>query len=160
MEKTSPRPHTVTIPPLKICTTGTTSKSLGISPVEDDSWTRVLRKRTVDEKMVGRVAEGAASVGTVTGQVSEASAVGAIIPNTAVLRVTRGSLATAGAFILWAVDTEMTCGMALKTTSFCSRDGFWAQAGIVRRNSCWIRGRTTLMKSRSSVSGDVRGDIK
>ena len=110
--------------------------------------------------MVGSVTEGATSIGTVAGQVSEASAVGAIIPDTAVLWVTRSSLATAGAFIFWAVDMEMTCGVALKTTSLCSRDGFWAQAGIVRRNSCWIGGRTTLMKSRSSVSGDVRRDVK
>ena len=160
MEKTSPRPHTVTIPPLKICTTGTTSKSLGISPVEDDSWTRVLRKRTVDEKMVGRVAEGAASVGTVTGQVSEASAVGAIIPNTAVLRVAGSPLAAAGTFIFRAVDAEMTCVVALKTTSLSSRDGFWAQAGIARRNSCWKGSRATLEKGRSSVSNDVRRGVK
>ena len=159
-EKMSLRPRTVTIPPLKTCTTGTTSKSLRISLVEDDSWTWVLRKRTVDEKMVGCVTEGAMSIGTVAGQVSEASAVGAIIPNAAVLRVTRSSLVTAGAFIFWAVDAEMTCSVALKTTSLCSRDGFWAQAGIVRRNSCWIGGRTTLMESRSSVSGNVRRDIK
>ena len=37
MEKMSPRPRTVTIPPLKTCTTGTTSKSVRISVVEDDS---------------------------------------------------------------------------------------------------------------------------
>ena len=160
MEKMSPRPRTVTIPPSKTWTTGTTSKPLRVSLIEDDSRTRVLRKRTVDEKVVRSVTEGVTSIGTVAGQVSEASAVGAIIPDTAILRVTRSSLATAGAFIFWAVDVEMTCSVALKTTSLCSCDGFWAQVGIARRNSCWIGGRTTLMKGRSSVSGDVRRDVK
>ena len=160
MEKMSPRPRTITIPPSKTCTTGTTSKPLRISLVEDDSRTWVLCKRTVDEKVVGSVAEGAMSIGTVAGQVSEASTVGAIIPDTAVLWVTRSSLATAGAFIFRTVDTEMTCGVALKTTSLCSHNGFWAQAGIARCNLCWIGGRMALMKSRSSVSGDVRRDVK
>ena len=159
-EKMSLRPRTVTIPPSKTWTTGTTSKPLRVSLIENDSRTRVLRKRTVDKKVVGSVTEGATSIGTVAGQVSEVSAVGAIIPDAAVLRVTRSSLATAGTFIFWAIDAEMTCGVALKTTSLCSHDGFWAQAGIARRNSCWIGGRTTLMKSRSSVSRDVRRDVK
>ena len=160
MEKMSPRPRTVTIPPSKTWTTGTTSKPLRVSLIEDDPRTRVLRKRTVDEKVIGSVTEGATSIRTVVGQVSEASAVGAIIPDTAVLWVTRSSLATAGAFIFWAVDAEMTCGVALKTTSLCSRNGFWAQAGIARRNSCRKRGRTSLKEGRSSVSGNVRRDIK
>ena len=159
-EKMSLRPRTVTIPPSKTCTTGTTSKSLRVSLVEDNSRTRVLCKRTVDEKVIGSIAEGAMSIGTVAGQVGEASTVGAIIPDTAVLWVTRSALATAGTFIFRTVDAEMTHGVALKTTSLCNRDGFWAQAGIVRCNSCWIGGCTTLMKSRSSVSGDVRRDVK
>ena len=129
MEKTSPRPRTVTIPPSKTCTTGTTSKPLRVSLIEDDSRTRVLRKRTVDEKVIGSVTEGATSIGAVAGQVGEASTVGAIIPDTVVLRVTRSSLATAGASIFRAVDAEMTCGVALKTTSLCSHDGSGPRRG-------------------------------
>ena len=159
-EKMSPQPRTVTIPPSKTCTTGTSSKPLRVSLVEDDPRTRVLHKRTVDEKVIGSVTEGATSIRTVAGQVSEASAVGAIVSDTAVLRVTRGSLATAGTFIFWTINAEMTHGVALKTTSLCSCNEFWAQAGIMRRNLCWIRGRSSLMKSRSSVSGDVRRAVK
>ena len=159
-EKISPQPRTITIPPSKICTTGTSSKSLRISLIEDDSRTRVLRKRTVDEKVIGGVTEGATSIRTVAGQVGESSTVGAMVPDTAVLWVTRSSLTAAGTFIFWTVDMEMPCGMALKTTSLCSCDGFWAQAGIVRCNLCRIGGHATLMKGRSSISGDVRRDVK
>ena len=154
-EKISPRPRTVTIPPSKTCTTGTTSKPLWVTLVEDDTLARVLRKRTVDEKVIRGVTEGAATIGTVAGQVGKTSTVGAVISDAAVLWMTGGSLATTGTFILWAVDTEMACGMALKTTSRCIRNGFRAQTGIARRNSCWKRGRATLKKGRPSVSGDV-----
>ena len=159
-ERMSPLPRIITIPPLKTCTTGTTSKSLRISIVEDDTRARVFHKRTVNEKVIGGITEGATSIGTVAGQVGETPTEGAIISDTAVLWVTGSSLTTAGAFILGAVDTEMACGMALKTMSHCSRDGFWAQAGIVRCNMCGIRGCATLVKGRSSISRAVRGDIK
>ena len=159
-ERKSPRPHTVTIPPSKTCTTGTISEPLRIPVVEDDTRTQVLHKRTVDEKVIGGVTEGKVSIGTVAGQVGETSTVGAIISDTAVLWMTRSPLTTAGTFVFGAVDTEMARGMALKTTSRCSRDGFWAQAGIVRCNACGIGGRVTLVKGGSSVSGDVRRDIK
>ena len=159
-ERKRPRPRTVTIPPSKTCTTGTTSESLRVPIIEDDSWTRVLCERTVDEKVIGSVTEGATSIGAIAGQVGEASTVGAIISDTAVLWVAGSMLTTAGAFIFGAVDTEMARGVALKTTSLCSRDGFWAQAGIARCNTCWIGGHTSLVKGRSSVSGDVRRDIK
>ena len=66
----------------------------------------------------------------------------------------------AGAFILGTVNAEMARGVALKTTSRFSRDGFWAQVGIVRCNSCGIGGHATLVKGRSSVSGNVRRDVK
>ena len=92
-EKISPRPRTVTIPPSKTCTTGTTSKPLRVSLVEDDTLARVLCKRTVDEKMIGGVTEGTATIGTVAGQVGETSAVGAVVTDAAVLWMTRGSLA-------------------------------------------------------------------
>ena len=155
MERISPRPRTITIPPSKTCTTGTTSKSLGIPVVEDDTWAWVLCKRTVDKKVIGGVTEGAASIRTVADQVGETPTEGAVISDAAVLWVTGSSLMTAGAFILRTVNMEMACGMALKTTSRCIRDGFWAQAGIARCNSCGVGGHVTLMKGRSSVSGDV-----
>ena len=159
-EKMSPRPRTVTIPPSKTCTTGTTSKPLRVSVIEDDTCAWVLCKRTVDEKVIGGVTEGTATIWTVAGQVGETSTVGAIVPDTAVLWMTGSSLATAGTFILRTVNTEMACGVALKTTSRCSRNGFWAQAGIMRCNSHRIGGCATLVKGRSSVSGDVRRDVK
>ena len=159
-ERKRPRPRTVTIPPSKTCTTGTTSEPLRIPVVEDDTWAWVLRKRTVDKKVIGSVTEGATSIRAVAGQVGETSTARAIISDTAVLWVTGSPLTTTGAFIFRAVDTEMTCGVALKTMSRCSRNRFWAQAGIVRCNSCWIGGCATLVKGRSNVSGDVRRDVK
>ena len=116
-ERMSPLPRTVTIPPSKICTTRTTSKSLRISIIEDDTRARVLCKRTVDEKVIGGVTEGATSIGTVAGQVGETSTECAIISDTAVLWVTGSLLTTAGTFILRAVDAEMAHGMVLKTMS-------------------------------------------
>ena len=159
-ERKSPRPHTVTIPPSKACTTGTASEPLRIPVVEDDTRTWVLRERTVDEKVIGSITEGAASIRAVAGQVGETLAVSAIISDTAVLWVTGSPLATAGTFVFGAVDTEMACSVALKTTSCCSCDGFWAQVGIMRCNTCGIGGRATLVKGRSSVSGNVRRDFK
>ena len=154
-EKMSPQPRTITIPSSKTCTARTTSKPLWVSLVEDDTQAGVLRKRTVDEKVIRGVTDGAAAIGTIAGQVGETSTVGAIVPDTAILWVTGGLLATAGAFILRTVNMEMACGMALKTTSRCIHDGFWAQMGIARCNSCRVGSRVTLMKGRSSVSGDV-----
>ena len=160
MERTSPCPCTVTIPPTKTCTTGTTSKPLRVPIVEDDTRTWVLCKRTVDKKVIGSIIEGATSIGTITGQVGETTTEGAIISDTAGLWVAGSPLTTAGALILGAVDMEMACGMTLKTTSRFSCDGFWAQAGIVRCNSCRIRGHVTLVKGRPSISEDVRRDVE
>ena len=160
IEKKSPRPRTVTIPPSKTCTAGTTSESLRVPLIENDSRARVLCKRAVDKKVIGSVTEGATSIGTVAGQVGETSTVGAVVPDTAVLWMAGSSLPTARAFVFGTVDTEMASGVAVKTTSLLSRDGFWAQAGITRRNSCGKRGRATLKKGRSIVSGDVRRDVK
>ena len=126
MERISPRPHTITIPPSKTCTTGTTSKSLGISAVEDDARARVLHKRTVDKKVIGGITEGATSIRAIAGQMGKMPAEGAIISDAAVLWVAGGPLTTTGALILGTVDTEMACGMTLKTTSRCIRDGLWA----------------------------------
>ena len=77
MERKSPRPHTITIPPSKTCTTGTASEPLWIPVVEDDTRTWVLHERTVDEKVIGGITEGAASIGTVAGQVGKTLTVGA-----------------------------------------------------------------------------------
>ena len=159
-ERKSPRPRTVTILPSKTCTTGTILKSIGIAVVEDDSWAWVLRKRTVDEKVIGSVTEGTMSIGAVVGQVGKTSAESAIVSDTAVLWMAGSSLATTGALIFRTVDTEMACGMTLKTMSRRICIGLWAQAGIVRCNLCRIGGRAALVKGRSNVSGDVRRDIK
>ena len=138
MEKIRPRPRTITIPPSKTCTTGTTSKPLRVSVIEDDARAWVLRKRTVDKKVIRGVTEGAAAIRTVAGQMGKALTVGAVILDAAVLQMTRSSLTVAGTFILGTVNAEMACGMALKTTSRFSCDGFWAQAGIMRCNSCRV----------------------
>ena len=138
MEKMRPRPRTVTIPPSKTCTTGTTSESLRIPVVEDDARTWVLRKRTVDEKVIGSITEGATAIGTVVGQMGKTSTVGAVISDAVVLWMTRSPLTAAGTFILGTVDAEMARGMALKTTSQFSCNRFWAQAGITRCNSCRV----------------------
>ena len=160
MERISPWPRTITIPPSKTCTTRTTSESIGISVIENDARAWVLCKRTVDEKVIGSVTEGATVIGTITGQMGKVSAEGAIISDTAVLWMAGSPLATAGAFILGTVDMEMACGMTLKATSHCIHSGLWAQVGIMRRNSCRIGGCATLVKGRSSVSRDVRRDVE
>ena len=77
MEKIRPRPRTVTIPPSKTCTTRTISKSLWVPIIEDDARAWVLRKRTVDEKVIGGVTKGAPAVRTVAGQVGKTAAIGA-----------------------------------------------------------------------------------
>ena len=110
--------------------------------------------------MIRGITECAAATGAVTGQVGKTSAEGAIILDAAVLGMAGSPLVTTGALVLRAVDMEMACGMTLKTMSHCIHDGFWAQAGIVRCNSCGIRGCATLVKGRSSVSRDVRRDVK
>ena len=120
------------IPPSKTCTTGTTSKPLWVSLVEDNTRAGVFCKRTVDKKVIGGVTEGATSIRTVAGQVGETLTIGAVIPDAVVLWVTGSSLATAGTFVLRTVNTEMACGMALKTTSRCIRNGFRAQTEIGR----------------------------
>ena len=160
MERTSPWPCTITIPPSKTCTTGTTSKPLGISLVEDDTQTWVLHERTVNKKVIGSITEGATSIKTVMGQVGETPTEGAIIPDAVVLWMTGSALVTAGTLILGAVDMEMACGMTLKTTSLCSHTGFWAQAGISRCNLRRIGGCATLVEGRSCISGDVRRDVE
>ena len=110
--------------------------------------------------MIGGITEGATSIGAILGQMGETAAEGTIILGAAVLWMAWSLLVTAGAFVLGTVDTEMACGMTLKTTSHCIHEGFWAQAGITRCNSCGIGGRVTLVKGGSSVSRDVRRDVK
>ena len=135
MEKNSPDPHTITIPPVKACTTGTTLQSLSVSLVEDNPGARVFCKRIVGKKVIRGIAEGTAAVWEIPGQVGEAATKGAIVSDAAVLRVTGGSLMAARALVFGAVDTKMACGVALKTMSVFSRNGFWAQVGITRCNS-------------------------
>ena len=100
------------------------------------------------------------SIGAILGQMGETATEGTIILGAAVLWVAWSLLATAGAFVLGTVDTEMACGMTLKTTSRCIHKGFWAQAGIMRCNSGRIGGCATLVKGGSGVSRDVKRDVE
>ena len=110
--------------------------------------------------MIGSVAESTLSIGTVTGQVGETTAEGAVVSDAVILWVAGSPLATTGTFIFRAVDTEMAYGMTLKTTSLRSRDRFWAQAGIMRCNLRRVRGCVTLMEGRSCISKDVRRNVE
>ena len=115
MEKISPCPCTITIPSSKTCTTGTTSESLRVSLIEDDSRSRVLCKGTVLEDVVGVVAQGATSIWTVAGQVGKLATKSAVVANAVILGVTRSMLVAAWAFVVRAVDAKMPQGVALKT---------------------------------------------
>ena len=66
MEKERFSPCTVTIPPLKSCTTGTAdSKPLWISLVEDDPLAGVLGEGTVSDNVSWVITEGTKTVWTV-----------------------------------------------------------------------------------------------
>ena len=160
MEKMSPHPCTITIPPSKTCTTGTTPESLGVSLVEDNSQAGILCKRTVNKKVVRSITEGVMSVRTVAGQVGELAAESAVITNAAVLGVSRGMLVATRALILRTVDAKMPCGVALKTTSLRCCDWLWAQAGISRCNLSGVGGHSSLMKHGLRISGYISRDIE
>ena len=135
IEKISPDPCTITIPPLKPCTTRTISQPLGVSIIEDDTRARVLHKGTVLKGMVRVVAEGTASVRAIVGQVGESATEHAIVTGAAILGMTWCLLMAVGTLIIGAVNTKMPKGVALKTMSLRSRCWFWAQMGIARCNS-------------------------
>ena len=155
MKKTRSGPHTVTISPLKTCTTSTRSDSLRVSIVEDDTTTGVLGEGTICNGMSWVIAEGTKVVWTVVRGVAEVVAKRTIVSRTTVLRVTGGTLVTGGTFILRTVDMKMPRNVAVKTTSLVSHCGFWAQMGVLRCNSSGIRGGMALMKGRARVSRDI-----
>ena len=70
MEKIRSSPCTVTIPPLKTCTSGTRLQSLWVSVVEDDTATGVLREGAVCDDMTGVIAKGTELIWTVAGGVA------------------------------------------------------------------------------------------
>ena len=119
-------PRTVTIPPSKTCTTGASSDPLRVTIVEDDPAARVLREGTVGDDVTRVIAKGAASVWTITGEMSEVAAKRTIVVHATVLRMARGALATVGTLVLWAINMKMPCNMAVKTTSLVSHCGLWA----------------------------------
>ena len=148
-------PRTITIPPLKTCTTGTRSQSLWVSVIKDNITAGVLREGTVCDNVSWVVAKGAKSVQTDTGNVAEVMAKRTVVSGAMILGMTRGALMAMGTFILWAVNTKMPCNMTLKTASLMSHCGFWAQMGISRCPLSGIGGSTAVMKSRVRVSRDI-----
>ena len=117
MEKTRSGPHTITIPPLKTCTTGARSKSFWVPIIEDDATTGVLGERAICDDMSWVIAEGAEMIQAIVGSVAEAVAKRTVVSNTTILGVARGTLMTVGALILQAVNTKMPYSVTVKTTS-------------------------------------------
>ena len=156
IEKRMSLPHTITLPHLKTCTTGTKLESLWVSFIEDNTATGVLGKEAVCDDMSWVVAEGTEMVWTIAGGVAKVAAKRAVVSNAMVLRVARGTLATVRALILQAVNTKMPHSVAVKTNSLISRCGLWAHTGVSRCNLTRVRGGTALMKGRMRVSGDIQ----
>ena len=156
IEKIRSDPCTVTIPPLKTCTTSARSESLWVSLIEDDTAAGVLREWTVCNNMSWVVAKGTKLVQTDMRDVAKAVAKRTVALSAMILGMTRGALSAIGTLILWTVDTKMPCNVALKTVSLMSHCGFWAQMGILRCNSSGVRGGSALMKGRTRVSGDIQ----
>ena len=152
MEKIMSDPCTVTIPPLKTCTTGARLEPLQIPLIEDDPAAGVLREGAVCDNMSQIIAQGTTSVWTVVGNVAEVVAKRTIVVSAMVLGVTRGMLVAVGILILWTVKTKMPCEVAVKTMSLISHLGFWAQMGISRCNVSGVRSGSALMESRMRVS--------
>ena len=152
MEKRMSLPCTITLPPLKACTTGARLEPLWISLIEDNPTAGVLREGAVCDNMSQVVTKGAVSVWTVMGGVAEGVTKRTVVSSTTVLRVARGALETVRALVLQTVDTKMPCDMAVKTTSLCSHCGLWAQTGVSRCNSSGIGGSVTLMKGGARIS--------
>ena len=93
-------PHTITIPPLKTCTTGARSKSFWVPFIEDDTATGVLRERAICDSMSGIIAEGTEVVQAIMGGVAEAMAKKTVVVSAMVLGVSRGMLMAVGTLIL------------------------------------------------------------
>ena len=134
MEKIRPNPRTVTIPPLKTCTTGARSDSLQVPIIEDDTITGVFREGTICDDMTWVIAEGTEVVWTVAGGVAKLAAKRTVVSSATILGVARGTLVTIGTLILWAVNMKMPCEVTVKTNSLSRHCGFWAQMGVLRCN--------------------------
>ena len=61
IEKTRSGPCTITIPPLKTCTSGTKLQSLRVPIIEDDPTTGVLREGEICDIMTGVIVKGTAN---------------------------------------------------------------------------------------------------
>ena len=124
MEKIRSNPHTVTIPPLKTCTSGTKLQSLQVSIVEDDTATRVFGEGTIHDDMTWVIAEDTEAVWTVAGSVAELVAKRTVVLSAMILGVAGGTLATIGTLILQAVNMKIPCKVTVKTNSLSNRCGF------------------------------------
>ena len=133
-EKTRLGSCTVTIPPLKSCTSGTKSQPLWISLIKDDSLARVLREGAVADDVSRIVTEGTSSVQTDTGEVTKALTKRTVVVRATVLGVAWSALTAVRTLIFWTVDMKMPLVVTLKTNSCRSCDGLWAQPGITRQN--------------------------
>ena len=121
IEKRRLRLHTLTIPPLKTCTTSASSDPLRVAVVEDDPTARVCREGTVSDDVTRVVTKGAASVWTVAGEMAKAAAKRTAVAHAMVLRVAGGTLVTVGTSILWTIDMKMPHIVTVKTNSLNSR---------------------------------------
>ena len=132
-------PPTITLPPLKTCTTGTKIESLWVSIIEDNTATGVLGKGAVHDNMSWVVTKGTETVWTIVGGVAKVVAKRTVVSHAMVLRVARGTLATVRALVLWAVDTKMPHDVAVKTNSLISRCGLWAHMGGLKVQLDWSK---------------------
>ena len=156
MEKIRSSPRTVTIPPLKTCTSSTRLQSLWVSVVEDDTTTGFLREGAVCDDMTGVIAKGTELIWTVAGGVAKAVAKRTVVLSATILEMARSTLTTVGALILRTVDAKMPCKVAVKTNSLSRHCGFWAQVGILRCNASGIGSGMALLKGGARVSRDVQ----
>ena len=138
IEKMRLGPCTITIPPSKICTSGTKSQHLWISLVKDNPLAGVLRERAVTDNVSWIVTEGASSVQTDVGEVTEASAKRTVVARAMVLGVAWSAVMAVRTFVFWTVYTNMPLVMTLKTNSCHSHNRLWAHSGITRHNSSGV----------------------
>ena len=137
-EKMRLGPCTVIIPPSKICTSRTKSQPLWISLVKDNPLAGVLQERAVADDVSQIITEGASSVQTDVGEVTEVLAKRTVVARATVLGVAWSALTAVRTFVFWTVNTKMPLVVTLKTNSCCSHDRLWAQPGIMRCNSSGV----------------------
>ena len=139
----------------KDLTTGASSDPLRVSTIEDDPTTEVLPERTVHDDMSGVITEGASSIWTVVGHVTEVAAKRTKVSKTMVLGVSWGTLSAVGTFVIWAINMKMPEGVAVIIDSLMSCLHGWAQMGILRDNTSGVGGGMVLMKGRTRVSRGI-----